>query len=165
MKIDLKQLADKAKKNRSENKKFYTKLKKQKPKNLDQLALQIHDEVFEEVDCLDCANCCKSISPIITDKDINRISKYLKIKATDFIDMYLEMDEEEDYVYRSAPCPFLQDDNYCSIYEQRPKACREYPHTDRAKLYKISDLCFKNIKYCPAVDLFTDKLKSKIVLR
>ncbi|WP_231496775.1 YkgJ family cysteine cluster protein [Prevotella sp. 10(H)] len=47
------------------------------------------------------------------------------------------------------PCSFLLPDNYCSIYESRPKACREYPHTDRKKFEQIFKLTVKNTETCP----------------
>ena len=69
----------------------------------------LHEETFEEVDCLECANCCKTTSPIVTDRDVERIAKYLRIKAFDFEQKYLRMDEDNDRVFTSAPCPFLAD--------------------------------------------------------
>lgn len=77
----------------------------------------LNDEAFEKVDCLKCANCCKSYSPRFRMPDIKRIAKYLKIKEGDLINIYLKVDEEGDYVLQQKPCPFLREDNYCNIYE------------------------------------------------
>ncbi|MGQ1908723.1 YkgJ family cysteine cluster protein [Marinifilum sp. RC60d5] len=161
IKIDLELLKEKAKNTEADTKEFFAKLKKKKPKQLDKIVHDLHDEVFEEIDCLECANCCKSISPIIIDKDIDRLSKYLKIKPKDVIDQYLEMDHENDYVFRETPCPFLMPDNYCMVYESRPRACREYPHTDRKRFYQILNLTLKNTHYCPAVYELSERLKKK----
>lgn len=144
-----------------ENKAFFAKLKKQTPKNLDDLVHDIHFKTFDKVDCLICANCCKSISPIVTDKDIARISKVLRKKPSALIDEYFRIDEDNDYVFRQTPCPFLLDDNYCDIYESRPKACREYPHTDRKRFFQILNLTLKNISVCPAVYTVVEELKIK----
>ena len=134
-----------------ENKKLIQNLKKKKPKDLDQVTSELHDEVFTRIDCLDCANCCKSISPIITDKDIQRIARHLKMKPSAFVDTYLNLDHEHDYVFRSQPCPFLGPDHYCNLYSVRPKACAEYPHTDRKKFVQLLNLSLKNTSICPAV--------------
>ena len=100
----------------------------------------MHEEVFECTDCLKCANCCTTTGPLFTDKDISRIAKHLRIKPFAFTQQYLRIDDDRDYVLKSVPCTFLEEDNYCSIYEVRPKACREYPHTDRKKQNQLLNL-------------------------
>lgn len=133
------------------NKKLAQNLIKRKPKDLDRVTSDLHFDAFEEIDCLDCANCCKSISPIVTDKDIQRIAKHLRKKPSQLVEEYLFLDHEGDYVFKVQPCPFLGSDNYCSIYSVRPKACAEYPHTDRQKFYQLLNLSVKNTIICPAV--------------
>lgn len=137
---------------------LFQKLKKKKPKNLDSIVHALHDEAFSQFDCLDCANCCSSISPIVTDKDVERLAKSQKMKTADFIDKYLYLDEDHDYVFQQTPCPFLMGDNYCCVYENRPRACREYPHTDRKRFYQILNLTHKNCEVCPVVYAITDEL-------
>lgn len=150
-----------AQQNLSEIEPVFKKLKKKKPKNLDTVVHSLHYEAFQEYDCLDCANCCKSISPIITDKDIERLAKRLNMKVVDFIDQYLRIDEDNDYVFTESPCPFLMPDNYCMVYESRPKACREYPHTDRKRFYQILNLSLKNREVCPIVYAISNELKKE----
>jgi Fe-S-cluster containining protein len=136
------------------------KLKKKKPKNLDDIVHQLHVEAFATFDCLDCANCCKTIGPRLIDKDIERLSKHLKMKIPDFTDRYIRTDEDGDYVFKGHPCPFLMADNYCMVYENRPRACREYPHTDRKRFYQILPLSHKNCETCPVVyDIFEELKK------
>lgn len=159
--MDLRKHALKAQEKLKENKKLIQQLKKKKPKDLDEATHQLHEEAFEQIDCLDCANCCSSISPIVTDKDIQRIAKHLRRKPSEFVEAYLELDHEGDYVFQSQPCPFLGADHYCSIYSVRPKACAEYPHTDRAKFHQILDLSLKNTKICPAVLVVFEGLKEQ----
>lgn len=137
---------------------LFQKLKKKKPKNLDSIVHALHQEAFDQFDCLDCANCCSGISPIVKDKDVERLAKSQRMKATDFISQYLYMDEEDDYVFQETPCPFLLADNYCCVYENRPRACREYPHTDRKRFYQILKLSHKNCEVCPIVFAITDEL-------
>ena len=146
---------------KKENQKFFEKLKLKKPKNLDELFHTAHEEVFAQTDCLSCANCCKTTSPIFYEKDIERLAAHFKIKPGAFIEKYLRIDEDKDVVLRSAPCSFLGSDNYCSVYESRPNACREYPHTNRKKISQVLDLTFKNTLVCPAVLKITEKIKKQ----
>ena len=160
-KLSINDIKNKALDLRQENKTFFARLKKRKPKNLDKIVHELHHEVFQEIDCLDCANCCKSISPTLYHKDIDRLSKQLKIKPSQFVEEYLYLDDEGDYVFKQTPCPFLLSDNYCIVYENRPKACREYPHTDRSRFYQILNLTLKNSLICPAVFEIIEILKKR----
>lgn len=112
---------------------------------------QAHEEAFSEIDCLECANCCKTTGPLLTRTDISRIARKQRMPERDFIRTYLRKDEDDDYVFQSMPCPFLGDDNYCGIYDYRPKACREFPHTDQPGQVDIFHLTRKNARICPAV--------------
>ncbi len=150
------QLAEKHKK---ENKTLVEKLKRTKPKSLDDEVHQLHDEVFEEIDCLECANCCTTTSPAIYERDIDRLAKHLKMKPSQLIAQYLQKDSDNDYVFTSAPCPFLGEDNYCSVYESRPLACKEYPHTNRKRFYQVLAISLKNTEICPAVASIFERLK------
>ncbi|MDA8535577.1 YkgJ family cysteine cluster protein [Flavobacteriales bacterium] len=160
--MDLAQHKDQVKFKRKENEQFFKSLKKVKPKVLDKLVHPLHDEVFECTVCLDCANCCTTTGPLFTDKDISRISKYLRIKPSEFVAKYLRIDEDRDYVLKSLPCTFLGTDNYCSIYNVRPKACREFPHTDRIKQHQLLKLTKKNMEVCPAVFTIIEKLRTNL---
>jgi uncharacterized protein len=138
-------------KKRKETSQFIKRLSKNKPSDLDKIVRQLHENYFSAFNCIDCANCCKSLGPRLTIPDIERISKSLRIKSISFIEKYIRIDEDGDRIFRDHPCPFLQPDNYCSVYEVRPKACKEYPHTDRNNFYQILEPTFKNCETCPVV--------------
>lgn len=138
---------------------YYKKNKKRLGK-MDVIVHQLHDDVSGKIDCLSCANCCKSLGPAIYDKDIERMAKTLRIKPSEVVSSYLRVDEDGDYVFKSMPCPFLMPDNYCSIYDSRPKACREYPHTDRRNFEQIYKLTVKNTSTCPiAYEVLSELIK------
>lgn len=162
MNKQLEQLAEKAKVNHKANKKFFAKLKKRPPKHLDALMVELHEDEFTRTDCLECANCCKTTGPLFTDKDIDRLAKLFKMKQQQFIETYLRIDEDNDYVLQTVPCPFLGADNYCSVYDHRPKACREFPHTDRKKFQQISNLTLKNVAICPAAYNIVEEMKKRL---
>ncbi len=164
MKQFLIELPKLAKDKHIENKKYFDKLKKKTPKNLDVQMQEIHTAVFKKTDCLSCANCCKTTGPLFTDADIERISKHLKMKSQRFIEQYLRVDEDQDYVLKSVPCTFLDQENYCMIYDVRPKACREFPHTDRKKFQQIASLTLQNVAICPAAYKVVEELKKKMPL-
>ena len=151
MEIDLVNFTKESKSAFASNRKLRLWLKKVKPKELDEEFERNHEEVFSKIDCLECANCCKTTSPIFLNTDIDRLGKSFRLKSNAFIDQYLHRDEEGDFVLNSAPCPFLGLDNKCSVYEDRPKACREYPHTNRKNIHGILELSLKNTLVCPAV--------------
>ena len=142
-------------------KKLFDRLKKIKPKDLDVVIHELHDKAFDKIDCRECANCCKTTSPIFYQKDIERVSKKLRMTPGDFAQTYLTIDEDRDYVLKSTPCPFLDEDNSCKVYDARPSACAEYPHTNRKKMYQILDLTYKNIFVCPAVHEIVEGMKKK----
>ncbi|RKR12458.1 hypothetical protein CLV91_2589 [Maribacter vaceletii] len=158
----LKELGKKADEKQTENKKFFTKLKKKVPKNLDYIMQELHEEEFKKTDCLECANCCKTTGPLFTNADVERIAKHFRQKPQKFIENYLRVDEDNDYVLQQVPCAFLGADNYCSIYDVRPKACREFPHTDRKKFQQISNLTMKNVAICPAAYNIVEEMKKRI---
>lgn len=149
--IKISELKQTASKRMEEHKKLLAVLKKKNSSDVDKVFQRLHDEAFEKIDCLKCANCCKTTSPIFYQRDIERLAKHFRIRPSEFIEQYLHIDEDNDYVLNSAPCPFLGDDNYCSVYDSRPTACREYPHTDRKRVQQIFDLTLKNASVCPAV--------------
>jgi uncharacterized protein len=140
--------------------KLIRQLKQKTPKDLDDQTHKAHEEVFEKIDCLTCGNCCKTTSPVFTLNDVDRISKRLKMKPSAFTEKYLTADLDNDLVLKTAPCSFLDEDNSCLIYSDRPTACRTYPHTDRKRIYQLLDLTYENSFICPAVQGVLKKLSS-----
>ncbi|MCX7744488.1 MAG: YkgJ family cysteine cluster protein [Flavobacteriales bacterium] len=156
------EIIQKARSRKKELRKFCNGLKTKKSGFVDQLFHEAHEKAFDEIDCLACANCCKTTGPLFTSKDVERIAAYLKLKPGEFAEKYLRIDEDEDYVLKQVPCAFLLNDNRCSIYEVRPKACREYPHTDRRDMQGIIDLTYKNAFVCPAVARIFEMIERRV---
>lgn len=118
----------------------------------------LNEEAFEKIDCLKCGNCCKGYSPRFKKPDIKRIAKYLKMKDGDLINNYLRVDADGDYVMRAAPCSFLGEDNYCTIYDVRPSDCERFPYTDEDFLLKRQPMALKNSTFCPITYYVIEKL-------
>lgn len=146
-----------------ERQKLYKQFLQKVPKN-EVLKRQgdLHEEAFSKMDCLSCANCCKNFSPRFKGPDIKRISKVLGLRETDFITTYLRMDEDGDYVLQSLPCPFLEPDNRCRIYEDRPSDCRRFPYTDEDVLVKRTAITLKNTSFCPITYYVIERLMESI---
>ncbi|HEY2720416.1 MAG TPA: YkgJ family cysteine cluster protein [Chitinophagaceae bacterium] len=126
---------------------------------------QLHEEAFSAVDCLKCANCCKNYSPRFKTPDVKRISKHLKMRESDFIETYLRVDDDGDFVVKSTPCPFLGADNFCTIYDQRPSDCRRFPYTDEDVFIKRQQLTLKNSSFCPITYYVLEKLLQKVATK
>lgn len=142
-----------------EKQKLYKRFLEKADKNkvLKQLPV-LNEEAFEKIDCLQCANCCRNYSPRFKTPDIKRISKHLRMKESEFIDTFLQLDDEGDYVARTAPCPFLGADNFCSIYNERPSDCVRFPYTDEDVFIKRHQITLKNSSFCPIVYYVLEKL-------
>ena len=152
-------LKNKASGKKAENQKFFSRIPAKKYKVLDDTISRIHNDVFKEINCLECANCCKTISPILYESDISRICKQLKTSTYEFKEKYVILDEDGDYVFKEQPCPFLGNDNFCIVYNNRPKACREYPHTNQNRFYQVINKTILNTSVCPAVYEIVERLK------
>lgn len=142
-----------------EHKKKYAQfLKKCNQRDLIKQLPELHANAFSKIDCLRCANCCKNHSPRFKIPDIKRIAKHLGLKEGEFIQRYLILDDDNDYVLQKQPCSFLGEDNHCAIYEVRPSDCARYPYTDEDVLVKRAALTVKNTEVCPAVFAIMEKL-------
>lgn len=146
---------------KARNKKLIHRLERQNSKKINAQAEEVHDQVFSRIDCLECANCCTSIPPMVNETDVRRISKFLGIKTSKFKEEYLRIDEDQDMVMSKSPCYFLGEGNKCDIYDVRPKACRQYPHTNNYEFKKHLKLHLTNTRYCPAVFHILEELASK----
>ena len=150
------------KKSREKQKQFKNFLERaDRNKVLKQLP-DLHEEAFRKINCLECAACCKNYSPRFKTPDIKRISKHLGMKESLFIEKYLNVDEEGDFVVKSTPCPFLGGDNKCSVYEVRPSDCARFPYTDEDVIIRRKALTLKNASFCPATFYVLERLSQVV---
>ena len=157
-------LHDWQKKSKEKQKQFKNFLSKADKNKVLNVLPQLHDEAFKKIDCLQCAACCKNYSPRFKTPDIKRISKHLGLKESVFIETYLRVDEDGDFVVKSSPCPFLGSDNFCSVYDVRPSDCERFPYTDEDVIIKRQQLTLKNATFCPITFYVLDKLTEKLKL-
>lgn len=149
----------KAGKNKKTLRAFLTRLKTKTPKGLDTMAATIDKEVWKEVDCLACANCCRTMTPTFTAEDIKRIAGHFKQTPDQFKKKWLYKDKAGDWMNKQTPCQFLDlKTNYCSIYSIRPADCAGFPHLTKKKMVDYMHVHHQNIEYCPATYTMITKM-------
>lgn len=146
---EYRKILEKAKSQRKDLTKKLTSLSGKKISGFDDFVHSCHEDVFSRIDCTLCANCCRSLGPLFTQSDVARLSSFQGMKPGDFAEKYLRIDEDGDTVFKTMPCPFLEG-HLCACYEERPRACREYPHTDEKSMISKLKRLAQNSLYCPA---------------
>lgn len=163
MQVNLRSFRSKVKKNKTVFKRFLNKLLKEQPRGLDKIAAATDKEVWQETDCLTCANCCKTMSPTYTTADIKRISAHLEMTPDDFKKKWLRKDRGGDWLNKTEPCQFLNlENNYCAIYEVRPKDCAGFPHHTKRRMVDYMHVYKQNVEYCPATYKLVEKMMDKL---
>lgn len=134
------------------------------PRGIDNLTANIDKEVWKEVDCLSCANCCKTMTPTYTEKDIKRIAEHLEMTSDEFKKKWLKKERNTgDWLNKSTPCQFLNlKDNKCSIYDVRPVDCSGFPHLPKKRLKDYMHVHKQNVEFCPATYKMVEKLMEKV---
>ncbi|MEZ5034546.1 MAG: YkgJ family cysteine cluster protein [Chitinophagaceae bacterium] len=151
----------KAQKNRNSFRRWLTKLEKQTPRGIDKTIAKVEKEVWQETDCLTCANCCKTMTPTFSTRDIKRIAAYLQMSVADFKKKWLQQERggDRDWINKKEPCQFLNlKDNKCNIYEVRPADCAGFPHLSK-KFKDYSHVHKQNVELCPATFRLLEKMK------
>jgi Fe-S-cluster containining protein len=142
---------------------FLARLEKNPPKKLDQITAKVEQEVWKEINCVSCANCCKSMTPTYTSKDMKRISAHFGMTVQDFKNKWLHKERGTgDWLNRSTPCQFLDlETNMCSIYEIRPLDCAGFPHFSGKKMVEYMHVHKQNVEFCPATYRMVEKMMEK----
>jgi len=148
--------------NKKRIKNFLTRLEKKAPRGLDRIVVSADKAVWKNTDCLDCANCCKTMSPTYTQKDIRRISAHLGMSAAAFREKWLYKDRSGDWMNVKQPCQFLDlETNMCNIYAVRPRDCAGFPHYTKKRMVDYMHMYKQNIEYCPATYRLVEAIMEK----
>lgn len=158
--VNLRSFRVKVRHNKRRFRRFLSILEKKAPRTLDAAGASIDKTVWQEVDCLSCANCCKTMSPTFTPKDIKRISSHLNMTPVQFKEKYLYLDKSEgDWMNKLQPCQFLDlSTNMCSIYEIRPADCAGFPHHTKKRMIDYMHVYKQNVEYCPATYKMVERM-------
>ncbi len=158
--VNLRSFKQRARHHKGKFRRFLTKLEKNPPKGLQNLVNHLETEVWKEVDCLSCANCCKTMTPTFTPTDIRRISAHLGMTGQAFKDKWLRREKggDRDWLNKTEPCQFLDPkDNTCSIYDVRPADCAGFPHLSK-NLKDYMHVHKQNVECCPATYKMVEKM-------
>ncbi len=151
-------------KRRKELKKFLRGFERRKIRGADSMAQKLNTEAFKKIDCLKCANCCKTMAPTFKKTEVARIAEHLGMRYKEYFKKYLKIDKEGDIMNVNTPCQHLGKDNMCSIYEIRPSDCSGFPHTHKRDFTAfIPETHIQNVDYCPATYFIVEKMFEKIV--
>jgi Fe-S-cluster containining protein len=166
MNINLRSFRKKVSVHKRSFRRFLTRLEKKTPAGLDKLVEKTEKEVWREVDCLSCANCCKTMTPTYTGKDIKRIASHLEMTADAFKKKWLRKEKSTgDWLNKNTPCQFLNpEDNKCSIYEVRPADCSGFPHLPKKRMKDYIHIHKQNVEFCPATFKMVEKIKEKLLV-
>ena len=163
--INFRSFSQKVRFNKKAFKRYLKKLDKNPPEDLYKKIIEKSKEVWEEIDCLSCANCCKKMTPTFTNTDIKRISNHLNMSVSDFKNKWLFYDKtDKDWQNKKQPCQFLNlSDNKCSIYDVRPADCSGFPHFTKKQPELYMHVHQQNVEYCPATYKLVEKMLNKAV--
>ncbi len=150
---DLVQIRQLGEKKRPENERFRRHLKTHyySERGLRHMA----EEIEEQIDCTQCANCCRVATVRLSDRDIERLAKHLSVTRAQFLDDYTTTSDEEGLILHrtdAAGCVFLEGTT-CTVYDARPDTCSRFPHLVRgngsiaSRMWQFIDRAC----YCPIV--------------
>jgi len=163
MQINLRAFRRKAANKKLVFRRFLRKIQKNPPRGLNAITAEADGQVWGETDCLGCANCCKTMSPTYSSKDIKRIAEFLNMTAAAFREKWLRQDSDGDWINKTEPCQFLNlENNYCSIYTVRPGDCSGFPHHLKKNTSQYTHVFAQNVEYCPATYRLVEKLMEKL---
>ena len=166
MLTDLVQIRRLGEKKSGENLKFRSHLKRHN--FVERRLKKIAQEIEEQIDCTQCANCCRVATTKLTERDVEKIAKFLRIKPAQFLRDYTIESEEEGLILKrdDSGCIFLSG-NECTIYESRPHTCEDFPHLVRgsgsllSRMWEMPD----RATYCPIVYNSLEAFKEEVGFR
>ncbi len=167
MLVNLRSFKQKVRYHKKTFRRFLGRLEKKPPRDLDSIAETIDEQVWKEIDCLSCANCCKTMTPTFSNKDIKRIATHFEMTQTEFKNKWLEFDKKEgDWMNKKQPCQFLDlSTNMCGIYEVRPSDCAGFPYLKKKKMKEYIHVHQQNVEYCPATFKMVEKLMEAVKIK
>ena len=145
-----------------ENFRFRRFLKDQDSKEVDEIVHRLHNRITNEIDCTECGNCCNSLRPGVTNREIERLAGIDGMKPRDFEEKFVEEDYTgQDKCLKDTPCKYLKDKK-CSIYSERPGECKSYPHTHKPNFASRTFVMIQNYGICPIVFNLMEELKLEL---
>ena len=160
---DLVQIRRLGHQNRNENHRFRTYLKSHR--HSDRRLRRFAEDIEAQIDCTQCANCCRVTEVAITERDIDKLSKFLGMTSREILEECTQRDDDNKLILKrtDAGCVFLKD-NLCTVYEGRPHNCANFPHLVRgegsidSRMWQFVD----RVEYCPIVYNWMEVVKKDV---
>lgn len=97
---DLVQIRTLGEKKRGENERFRRHLKSRD--HSDRILRRIAEGIEEQIDCTVCANCCRVATVTLAERDIERLARFLRVPAAEFVARFTMESEEEGRILRRS---------------------------------------------------------------
>lgn len=162
LEFNIEKIASIGEQKEEENFDFRIFLKGQDFKSIDRIVHRINEQITSQIDCQKCGNCCKSLSPLLTESEIDKLSRIENLAQSDFVTIFVEIDSFEGIKYlKDTPCRYLKGKS-CSIYSNRPEDCKSYPHTQKTEFITRTFGMIDNYGICPIVFNLFERLKEEL---
>jgi len=159
LELDLLKINLEGEKKERENLRFRSFLKGVSGNKLDRHIHQLYKEVSDMIDCTACGNCCTTMYPSVSRKDIRFLAELENESEETFIEKFTPEDESERLRFlNQTPCRYLSD-RKCTIYENRPKDCSSFPHLHKSSFVSRLWGVIDNYSICPIVYNVFEELK------
>jgi len=163
MLTDLVQIRRLGQQKRDENSRFRAYLRNHR--HSDRRLRRFGEDIEAQIDCTTCANCCRVSEVEITDRDIDKLAKFIGMTREEFIRDSTQQSESGELILKrtEAGCVFLES-NLCGVYEARPQNCANFPHLVRgtgsiaSRMWRLVE----RAEYCPIVYNWMEKVKEDI---
>lgn len=133
--------------------------------DLDNTVRKTTEEVWQQIDCTTCANCCRTLQIEVDNQDIKRLALHFGLSSQQFSQKHVRIAEDGAKHFGSSPCPFLGEDNRCTVYEERPQACRDFPYLHTDSFRQRTLMMISNTATCPIVFNVWQTLKTRLGFR
>lgn len=131
-------------------------------KEIDTKVHAIASEVSNQIDCTQCANCCKSVEPGVHEDELEKLARHKQMMLADFKQNFVAEEPGTGIQFlKHTPCIFLKQ-NKCNIYTDRPSACADYPHLHQPQFKFRLRSILMNYPVCPIVYNTVEKLKDEL---
>jgi Fe-S-cluster containining protein len=131
----------------------------------DEIVRETTDEVWKQIDCTKCAHCCRTLQVVVDSTDIKRLAARIGVTPRQFSRRYVADGDDGTRHFATSPCKFLGEDNRCTVYEDRPKACRDFPYLHEDHFVGRTLMMISNTAVCPIVFNVWQRLKTKFKFR
>lgn len=145
-----------------DNEQFVSEIQPIPLQQFNEMFWRVFDETEKQIDCTRCANCCKVFHAGLPEEEIQRLATLKQMKYEEFLQKNVSIEQPTGiHFLKLNPCIFLNN-NLCSIYDQRPQACRDFPRPPFENVKHNIRRVLKNYTVCPIIFNTVEKCKAQL---